>query len=98
MASVRQLKKDIDNQLFEIISDSFLYVGLHPEKEADEISSIIEDAVSLRNELIARTNHPDGKDNPQVVKKHFQTIKNDLNSGVDELCKRLSSLSSKKKK
>jgi hypothetical protein len=98
MASIRQLKKDIDNQLFEIISDCLLYVGLHPDKKSDEISGIIEDAVSLRNDLIARTNNPDGKDNPKIIKKHFQLIVNDLNSGTDKLCTRLSGLSSKKKK
>jgi hypothetical protein len=98
MASVRQLKKDIDNQLFEIISDCFLYVGLHPDNKSAEISEIIEDAVSLRNDLIARTNNPDGKDNPKIIKKHFQLIVNDLNSGVDGLCTRLSGLTTKKKK
>lgn len=98
MASVRQLKKDIDNQLFEIIADCFLYIGLHPDKKDDEISAIIDDAVSLRNELIARTNNPDGKDNPKIVKKHYQMVMSDLNSGADKLCSRLSSLSSKKKK
>jgi hypothetical protein len=98
MASVRQLKKDIDNQLFEIISDCLLYIGLHPDKKSEECSEIIADAVSLRNDLIARTNNPDGKDNPKLIRKHFQLIMSDLNSGVDQLCNRLSSLSSKKKK
>jgi hypothetical protein len=98
MASVRQLKKDIDNQLFEIISDCLLFVGLHPDKKSDDISGIIEEAVSLRNDLIARTNNPDGKDDPKIVKKHYQLIVTDLNTGVDQLCSRLSALSSKKKK
>jgi hypothetical protein len=98
MASVRQLKKDIDNQLFEIISDCLLFVGLHPDKKTDDVSDIIEDAVSLRNDLIARTNNPDGKNDPKIVKKHYQSITSDLNKGVDELCSRLSSLSAKKKK
>jgi hypothetical protein len=98
MASVRQLKKDIDNQLFEIISDCLLYTGLHPDKKSDEISGIIEDAVGLRNDLIARTNNPDGKDDPKIVKKHYKLILSDLSSGADQLCSRLSALSSKKKK
>ena len=98
MASVRQLKKDIDNQLFEIISDCLLFVGLHPDKKSDDVSGIIEDAVILRNDLIARTNNPEGKDNPKIVKKHYQLITSDLSSGVDQLCSRLSTFSSKKKK
>ena len=98
MASVRQLKKDIDNQLFEIISDCFLYAGLNPDKKSAEISEIIEDAVSLRNDLIARTNNPDGKDNPKIIRKHYQLIVSDLSTGVDKLCTRLSNLTAKKKK
>jgi hypothetical protein len=98
MASIRQLKKDIDNQVFEIVSDCFTLSELHPENKSDEIGSIIEEAVSLRNDLIARINNPDGKDNPKIVRKYYQTIESDLESGVDKLCKQLSALSSKKKK
>jgi hypothetical protein len=98
MASIRQLKKDIDNQIFELISDCLLYTGLHPDKKNDEITQIIEDAVSLRNDLIARVNSPDGKDNPKIVKQHYKGIADDLGAGIDKLCKELSSLSAKKKK
>lgn len=98
MASIRQLKKDIDNQVFEIVSDCFTLSELHPDKKSDEIGSIIEEAVSLRNDLIARVNNPDGKDNPKIVRKFYQSIESDLNSGVDNLCKQLSVISSKKKK
>jgi hypothetical protein len=97
MASVRQLKKDIDNQVFEVIADCLLYLGLNPKADSDEISAIIEDAVSLRNDLIARTNNPVEKDNTKEIKKHFKEIEGDLNSGVDKLCTTLSSLSKKKK-
>lgn len=98
MASVRQLKKDIDNQVFEVISDCFIYAGLHPDSNDEEISGIISDAVELRNELIARVNNPDGKDNPKLVKKHYKAVADDLVTGVDKFCGRLSAISKKKKK
>lgn len=98
MASIRLLKKDIDNQIYEIISDCFIYAGLHPGSSEEEISGIISDAVDLRNELIARVNNPDGKDNPKLVKKHFKAVSDDLVAGVDRFCGRLSSVSKKKKK
>ncbi len=97
MPSVRRLKKEIDTQVFEVISDCFVYSGLHPADESDEVSVIVNDAVSLRNDLIARVNNPDGKDNPKIVKKYYQQVKKDLGSGVDKLCARLSSLAKKKK-
>ena len=98
MASIRLLKKDIDNQVFEVISDCFIYAGLHPDSNEEEISGIISDAVDLRNELIARVNNPDGKDNPKLVKRHFKAISDDLLSGVDKLYGKLSAVSKKKKK
>lgn len=98
MASVKQLKKDIDNQVFELISDCFLYAGLHPDGKAEEVSEIIEEAVALRNDLVARANNPAVREDPKAVKKHYQAILSDLGDGVNRLCGKLSSISKKKKK
>ena len=96
MPSVRGLKKDIDYLIFEVISDCFVFSGLHPDNKPDEVSDIISDAVKLRDDLIARVNNPDGKDNPKIVKAYYKTVVKDLNSGVDMLFGRLSILTGKK--
>jgi hypothetical protein len=97
MASVRELKKDIDYLIFEVISDCFVFSNTHPENKSDELTVLIADAVEFRNDLIARVNNPDGKDNPKIVKSYYKTIEKDLLTGVDKLFERLSALSSKKK-
>ena len=97
MASVRELKKDIDFLVFEVISDCFVYSNLHPDNKSDELTALINDSVELRNELIARVNNPDGKDNPKIVKAYYKTVSKDLMLGVDKLFERLSDISSKKK-
>lgn len=97
MASVRVLKKDIDYLVFEVISDCFTYSGLHPDNQTDEVSAIISDAVNFRNDLIARVNNPDGKDNPKILKAYYKAVEKDLLTGVDKLFDRLSSVSVKKK-
>jgi hypothetical protein len=97
MASVRGLKKDIDYLIFEVISDCFVYSGVHPENKTDEVSAIITDAVNLRNDLIVLVNNPDGKDDPKILKAYYKSIEKDLRSGADKLFKRLSSLTVKKK-
>jgi hypothetical protein len=96
MASVRELKKDIDYLIFEVISDCFVYSNIHPENKTDDLSVLISDAVEFRNDLIARVNNPDGKDNPKIVKTYYKTVGKDLLTGVDKLFERLSALSSKK--
>jgi hypothetical protein len=89
MASLRGLKKNIDSLVFEVISDCFVYSGVHPDNKSDEVTAIITDAVSFRNDLIARVNNPDGKDNPKIVKAYYKSVEKDLISGVDKLFKRL---------
>lgn len=96
MASVKELKKDIDSLIFEVISDSFTYGGLHPDNKHDEVTGIIMDAVSLRNDLIRRVNDPVKSDDYKIVRAHFQQVKKDLFVGVDKLCKQLSALPEKK--
>jgi hypothetical protein len=95
MASVRELKKDIDYLVYEVISDCSVFSDLHPDIKSDEVSAIISDAVDFRNDLIARINNPDGKDNPKIVKTYYKTIEKDLMKGVDKLFSRLSQLSKK---
>lgn len=53
---------------------------------------IIKDTIIARNNLIARVNHPDGKDNPKMVKAHYKAIFNDLIKNVDESFTKLSTL------
>lgn len=96
MASLRNLKKDIDYLVFEVLSDCFIFSSIHPDNKTDELSTIISDAVAFRNDLIARVNNPDGKDNPKILKSYYKTVEKDLITGVDKLFDRLSSLSKKK--
>jgi hypothetical protein len=98
MASIRLLKKDVDNQIFEIISDCLLFMGLHPDNKTEEVSAIIEDAVELRNDLFARINDPELMHDQKAYKKHLSSVTTDLAEGVEKLCEKLSSVSKKKKK
>jgi hypothetical protein len=95
MANLRELKKDIDYLVFEVISDCLTFSGVHPDKHSNDVEKIITDAVDLRNDLFARVNNPDGKDNPKLVRAYYQAVKKDLFEGVDKLFDRLSSLSGK---
>jgi len=95
MPSVRKLKKDIDSLIFEVISDCFSFGTLHPEEKVEEVSGIIADAVSLRNDLIKRTNNPGSNEDPKSTKLHFRMIERDLFVEMDKLCGRLTSLHGK---
>ncbi|HBZ22130.1 MAG TPA: hypothetical protein DEO60_13445 [Bacteroidales bacterium] len=96
MPSIRKLKKSIDYLIFEVISDCFTFGTIHPEDHAEEVSGIIADAVSLRNDLIRRANNPE-KNDLKSVRTHFQLVEKDLFVGTDKLCTRLSDLHGKVK-
>ena len=98
MASIRELKKEIDSRVYEVLSDCFTFSELHPDNKSDEISGIISDACNMRNDLIHRVNNPDREADPKGLKAHYQLVNKDLKNGTDKLFERLSSLSKKKKK
>jgi hypothetical protein len=97
MSNRRDLKKDIDYLIAEVLSDCFIFSEVHQGEKNEEVSAIITDAVELRNDLIARVNNPDGRDNPKILKTYYQSVVKDLYAGADQLFERLSSLSSGKK-
>jgi hypothetical protein len=87
MASIRLLKKDIDYLVSEVVSDCCTFTVLYPEKKQEEALDIINGVLDLRNDLISRVNHPEGK-----VKAHYQAVFTDLLKGVDESFKKISAL------
>ncbi len=88
MASLRTIKKDIDFLVSEVISDCWVFMYINPDQKAEEAVAIINDAVTLRNELFERVNIRQ-KEN---AKKHFKLINQDLLKGVDALFMRISNL------
>jgi hypothetical protein len=96
MASIRDLKKDIDYLVFEVISDCFTVMSVQPLDKSDDLAEVVADAVKLRNELFSRVKHPGGKDNPELTKAYYKKIKLDLLEGIDSLFDRLSKITKKK--
>jgi|TergutMp193P3_1026864.scaffolds.fasta_scaffold367309_2 hypothetical protein len=87
MASIRHIKKDIDYLVSEVVSDCCTFMYLYPEKKQEEALGIIHEMIDLRNNLIARANHPEGK-----AKPHFKAIFKDLLTGVDASFQKISAL------
>jgi len=88
MANKRSIKKDI-RYMTELLIRDALYVSEIKAKKKDKTDGIILEALYMHNELIARVNHPDGKDNPILVKKHYKKITEDLLQRTDELFNKL---------
>lgn len=85
MASRRNLKKDIrflcEMAIIEAIELSEL---VSTEADKKRVHLIIYDIASLHNNLVARTNHPDGKDNRAISKQYYRSIIDDLMNGCNK--------------
>jgi hypothetical protein len=60
----------------------------NPGKRSEDAVAIINDAVTLRNDLYNRVNKPE----KESVKAHYKAINQDLLSGVDSLFHRISDM------
>jgi hypothetical protein len=92
MAKLRNLKKDIDYLISEVLSDCYTLAYLYPDKK-EKTMEIIGNAVNFRNEMFERSNKPNGKNDKKLVKDHYKSINKDLLTGVDEFFKKISELS-----
>lgn len=85
--NLRDIKKDIEYIIGEFIDDCSLFVALNPQKNSDEISNIMDEAVDLYNDLKDKINHPaEGS-----RKAYYNGIRKELFEKVDTLCEKLSS-------
>ena len=91
MASIRQLKKEIEFLSSQMIEDCIDFVQTFNGKEM-EAMAVIDEIVVLHNSTIDKINNPDGKDNPKLVKAFYQGLKKEYVTGVNEAYKRLESL------
>ena len=85
MASKKKLKKSINNLTYELISECLTFKHFHPEVESDKIDAVMRKILETRNDLVARINNPDGKDNVKINRQHYNSIQQDMNSLVDTM-------------
>lgn len=90
MASVKDLKKDIDLVMSLALSDCFYVLEYNEKVDEKAVMAIASEIMKMHRELRIRVNHPDGKENPKIVKKYYQSVISDLLSSVDDSLKKLS--------
>ncbi|MEI6275027.1 MAG: hypothetical protein WCP08_03505 [Prolixibacteraceae bacterium] len=91
MASIRQLKKEIEFLSSQLIGDCIDFVQTFNGKEL-EAMAVIDEIVVLHNMTVDKINNPDGKNNRKLVKAYYQKLKNEYVTGVNEAYKRLEDL------
>ncbi|RIV67558.1 hypothetical protein [Flagellimonas aequoris] len=90
MPSIRDLKKDINFVLGDIIEAVYIWEAGSGNKESEEGTVIIDKAIDVFDELMNKVHQKDVEDR----KAHFRNIRNELEEKATQLVDQLNSLAS----
>lgn len=89
MASVRNLKKDINYVLSDIIEECYVWQMLQDDPEqVDKAEKIIDEAIITFDELIVKINAKDVENK----KAHFNSVKTELQTRGQSLLSKIEAL------
>ena len=94
MANLRELKKEIDYRLEEVVFDCDMAIAFQPSKE-QEIFELMQKAVALRNEL--KVSNPTEPHNKSLVRKYYAALRADIVRSFEALFEELSKINEAKK-
>ena len=88
MANKRILKKDLNYVLGDIIEAVYVWQFANPEKDDKESEKIIDEAIAVFDDLIAKVNDRKVEDK----KTHFKAINQELEAKGRELIEKINKL------
>jgi hypothetical protein len=88
MASKKNLKKDIDYLITDVIMDCYACIEEHPEKDFSSYEEIINEMIMMKEDLVERINHYDEGVHGNS-RKYFLGIRKDLISSIAEASDKL---------
>jgi len=88
MANVRDLKKDINFVLGDIIEAVYIWELTNPDADNKKSEAIIDEAITTFDELIAKVNQKGIEDK----KKHFKAVHAELEERGRKLIDRINAL------
>lgn len=92
MASIRDLKKDINFLVDHFISECYTQLSFSILLDQESIIDVITDALELRKSTITKLNANAAKGEEKYCKKHYKAIANDFFNQIIELTERLHSI------
>lgn len=92
MASLRSLKKDIDYLMSLVLEECMYVIQTYPEADKEKIMEIARQIIEKHRDLRLRVNHPDGKDNPEMLKAYLKKVVDDLYKEANKALESLSGL------
>ena len=88
MASIKQLKKDINNSIGSFIEDIYIWELTNPKADIKKSNLLIDESLLLFDVLIKEVN----LSKVEKTKLHFNSVKDQLNSGLEKMDIKLQNL------
>ncbi|MGJ8685285.1 MAG: hypothetical protein ACSHWW_11710 [Nonlabens sp.] len=88
MASIRDLKQDINFVLGDIIEAALIHQATNPEADAAASEAIVDDSIKVFDELIAKVNDKSVENR----KANLKSVRADLETKGSELIARINKL------
>jgi len=85
MASIKNLKKNLNYLTNELITECFTYQFFHVDINPKLVNEVAATILSNRNDLLNRINNIGDKNDPKGVKEHFKKIKVDFEKSIEAL-------------
>ncbi|MCX6295259.1 MAG: hypothetical protein NTX97_04175 [Bacteroidetes bacterium] len=92
MPNRRDIKKDINSVLGDVLEECYSEMLNHPDKNDDKINAIIDEAVDLADDLIARVNSSKKLKSGKEMKTTFQAIADELQDKAISYIEKLNAL------
>jgi hypothetical protein len=87
MASVRILKKSVNNLCFDLISECYVYAFFHRDADNAKVNETMEEILQLRNDMVIKINNPEFKNDKAKNRKYYAAITADMQKMVDTMDK-----------
>ena len=88
MANVRDLKKDINYVLGDIIEAVYIWELTNADKDNKKAEALIDEAINTFDDLITKVNQKDVENK----KKHFKTVSTELEDRGRKLIEKINAL------
>ena len=89
MASIKQLKKDINNDIGAIIEEIYLWELSNPNADLSKSEKLIEESIQVFDDLVQKINAVATKEN---LKKQFRLIQEEKKKMIQDLLKKSATL------
>lgn len=92
MASRRKLKKTIKFVSSELITDIYFRLLMSKSVKEETVDQLVVKIVDLNREFVLRASHPNGKDNPKIIKQYYTKLYTDWQEKLAVVLKEIQAL------